>query len=131
MNDEIKKIIEQSTFEVRPGRYVYIKAESLPSTGNHFMVSVDSDEITVVTREENLGAIGVIEKNKDSWVLISLNVSIPFYSIGFLATVSNAIASERMNVLIVSTYSKDYILVRADLANKARETLLALGFSEK
>jgi hypothetical protein len=35
-----------------------------------------------------------------------------------------------MNVLIVSTYSKDYLLVRADLIETAERALLALGFAD-
>ena len=94
------------------------------------MVTRDRDEITVVTREENMDSLDLIKQNKDFYVLIALNVSIPFYSVGFLATVSTAIASAGMNILIVSTYSKDYIMVRYDSCEKAQEVLLGLGFSE-
>lgn len=114
MNDELKKIIKQSSFEVQDGKYVYAKVRSIPEDKNHFMASQDKDEITVVTREENLQDLDLIERNKDNYSLIALNVSVPFYSVGFLATVSNAIAKARMNILIVSTYSKDYIMVKED-----------------
>jgi len=131
MTNELKRIIETSTFEVISGNFIYTKVSTAPSIDNHFLVSKDSDEITVVTKEENLGELNILEKNKDYWALISLNVSAPFYSVGFLATVSNSIASQEMNVLIVSTYSKDYILVKTDLVGKAKDALLNLGFQEK
>jgi hypothetical protein len=75
------------------------------------MVSKDQNEITVVTKEENLSKLDVIEKNKDYYQLIELKVFIPFYSVGFLASVANIIAEREMNILIISTYSKDYIMV--------------------
>ncbi len=129
-NDKLKKIIEQSSFKIEDGIYIYTKVSSYPQTSNHFLVTKDSDEITVVTTEDRLNELNLIEKNKDSYKLIALNVSIPFYSVGFLSTVSSAIAKEDMNILIVSTYSKDYILVKKDMIDKAREVLLNLGFKE-
>lgn len=48
-----------------------------------------------------------------------------------MATVSGAIAEAGMNILIVSTYSKDYVMVKADKLGKAREVLIGLGFTEK
>lgn len=130
MNDELKKIIEQSSFEVQDGTYIYTKVASKPTT-DHFIVSQDKDEITVITTDDKLGELDLVERNKDNYKLITLNVSIPFYSVGFLAIVSGAIAKEGMNILIVSTYSKDYILVREDRIEKAREVLSSLGFKEE
>lgn len=131
MNSELQNIIKQSTFEIQEGRYIYAKVKSFGSFKSHFMVSYDKDEITVITKEENLDSLDLLERNKDNYILIALNVSIPFYSVGFLATVSSTIAEAGMNILIVSTYSKDYILVREDCKGKAREILLELGFQEK
>lgn len=130
MNDELKKIIEQSTFEIQPGRFVYTKVKSVSALTKHFMVSKDQDEITVVTQEENIEDLDLIERNKDNYSLIALSVSVPFYSVGFLATVSGAIAKAGMNILIVSTYSKDYIMVRGDKLEQAKQVLLSLGFKE-
>lgn len=124
----IDEIIKQSSFVVHDGRYVYAKVSKAPSVDNHFLVSKDKDEITVVTREDNLRELDLIEKNKDFYCLIELKVSVPFYSVGFLATVSDAFAKEGMNILIVSTYSKDYIMVREDRIGKAKKVLLSLGF---
>lgn len=108
----------------------YAKVSKRPKD-SHFMVSEDKDEITVVTTENRLGELDLIERNKDNYKLITLNVSIPFYSVGFLATVSSAIAKGGMNILIISTYSKDYIMIKEDRLEKAKEVLLSLGFKEK
>ena len=132
MNEEIKKIIKASNFEIKRGSYIYAKvAEMPPTTEKCFMVSRDEDEITVVTREESIDNLRILQKNKDNYTLIALNVSVPFYAIGFLATVSGAITEKGMNILIVSTYSKDYIMVKIDCTKKAKSVLLELGFTEK
>lgn len=130
MNEDIKKIIETSSFVVHKGKFVYTKVRIAPPIDEHFLVSKDADEITVVTKEENLSRLDVIERNKDDYSLIELKVSVPFYSVGFLAAVSSAIAREGMNILIVSTYSKDYVMVRVEHMEKAIQTLINLGFSK-
>jgi len=130
MTDELRKVIETSTFALADGRYIYAKVKTAPPIDDHFMVSKDQDEISVCTREENLGKLDLIEKNKDYWSLIALNLSSPFYCPGFLAVACSAIADLGMDVLIVSTYSKDYLLVRADLTGKATQALLVLGFKK-
>lgn len=130
MNTDLKKIIENSSFVVHEGRFIYANVKTAPQIDKHFLVSKDADEITVVTKEENLSDIDLIEKNKDTYSLIELKVSVPFYSIGFLSTVSSAIAEKGMNILIVSTYSKDYILVRDEHTDNAIKTLLELGFNK-
>ena len=131
MDKKLKKIIASSTFEVIHGRFVYTKVSKEPRLHNHFLISRDKDEITVVTEEGNLGELKIIERNKDYWTLIALNVSAPFYSVGFLAAVSSAIAKANRDVLIVSTYSKDYILVQHDFLDGVKRVLFALGFKDK
>ena len=83
---------------------------------------------TVVTRVENVATLDVIERNKDVYRLIVLQVAVPFYSVGFLAAVTDAIAKEGINVLIVSTYSKDYLLIEEGCAERVRAVLVKLGF---
>ncbi len=128
--EETKEIISNSTFEILPGIYIYTQVHSMPKGDEHFLVSKDANEITVVTKIENLAKLDLIERNKDDYCLISLNVSVPFYSVGFLATVSTAFAEKGHNILIVSTYSKDYVMVRDDLRDAAREILENLGLKK-
>ncbi|HLC70198.1 MAG TPA: ACT domain-containing protein [Patescibacteria group bacterium] len=130
MNTEIDKIIQKSSFKIEEGRYIYAKVSEVLDMKNYFLVSRDVNEITVVTREENIAGLDIIERNKDDYRLIALNVSIPFYCVGFLATISQAIAEAGMNILIVSTYSKDYILVKAEAIDSAKSVLLRLGFKQ-
>lgn len=128
MNPELKKIIESSSFIVHEGTFIYSKVRKIPTSDVHFLVSKDAEEITVVTKEEYLSDLDIIERNKDDYTLIELKVSVPFYAVGFLAAVSSAIAGGGMNVLIVSTYSKDYLMVRVEHKEKAVQTLIELGF---
>lgn len=127
---EAREILSNSTFVIEPGVYVYTKVRCVPDSGEHFLVTKDKDEITVVTLQENLGQLDLIERNKDDYCLIALNVSIPFYSVGFLAAISSAFAEHGHNILIVSTYSKDYVMVRNDLRDKGSIILENMGLRE-
>jgi hypothetical protein len=131
MDSELQEIIQRSSYTVADGRFVYVKALAVQSIAKHFMVARDSDEVTVVTKEENLPELDIIERNKDDYALIALNLSVPFYSVGLLATVSSAIADAGMNILIISTYSKDYVMVREDVLAATKEVLLSLGFQQR
>jgi hypothetical protein len=131
MSKKLEEIIRQSSFEVIEGRFIYAKVSAYPREDDHFMVSKDNDEITVVTKAENLGKLRLIEKNKETYALIALHVAIPFYSVGFLAAVSRAIGNQGMDILIISTYSKDYVLVKKSELGEARSALKELGLREK
>ncbi len=131
MNAELQDIIHKSAFKVQEGMYIYAQAKTTPTNQNHFMVAKDGEEITVVTRQEHLHEVDLIERNKDDWALIALHVSIPFYCPGFLAAVTGAIEKQGMDVLVISTYSKDYLLVKHDLLGTAKDTLRTLGMKEK
>lgn len=130
MDSKLEEILRKSTFRVEAGRFAYAKVRSVPAEGNHFMIARDNSEITVVTGEENLRHLDLIERNKDTYALIMLNAYLPFYSTGFIAAVSDAVASTNNNVLVVSTYSRDYILVDINAVDAARSALAALGLTE-
>lgn len=130
MSGDIEKIIKESTFKAEEERFAYAKVSEVSNAEKHFMVTRDSDEITVVTKEENLCSLNIKEKNKDFYKLIALNVSVPFYCVGFLASISAAMAGEGMDILIVSAYSKDYIMVKEDNLEKAVSVLSNLGLKE-
>jgi len=124
---DINEIIAQSSFELIEGTFIYAKVRSIPSF-EVFMITKDKDEITVVAEANQIPDLDFVERNKEDYKLIALNVSIPFYTVGFLAKVSQAIAEGGMNILIVSTYSKDYIMVKKDVLDKALGILKRLGF---
>ena len=95
---------------------------------NYFLATKDSDEITFIVEEKNLGKFEFQKINK--WFkLIEFKITKPFLIVGFLATVSKVISEKGLNILIVSTFSKDYILVKEEELEKAKEALKETGFT--
>lgn len=130
MNNKILEMFGKSTFSISEEKYVYAKVKETPPLSNHFMVSKDKDEITVVTEEKNLPSLKVLEKNDNLWRLVSLNLYTSFMA-GTLAAINSACAENGLNNLIVSTYSKDYIIIKDSQVEEVKEVLEKLGFKEK
>ena len=58
---DVKEAIPKSIATVMKDTYVYVKTDILEKPDIHFMVSKDKDEITVVTKKENLKELNVLE----------------------------------------------------------------------
>ena len=129
MNDKILEMFSKSYYIVHEGEYKYTKVATEPQSKSHFMVTKDDDEITVLTKKENLSELEIIETNEHSWILISLNLKTPFMA-GTMATINSACFEAGLNNLIVSTYSKDYIIVRKDQLLQITSVLDSLGFQK-
>jgi hypothetical protein len=87
---------------------------------------IDHNEITVIMDETKVDEEDVIEIQK-GWKLLTFEMVLPFELVGFLATVSNAFAEERIPIFAVSAYSTDHIFVREKDLPKAKEKLRTLG----
>jgi len=122
----LQDLIKSSPVIVHNDRYAYLRTNIVPA-GEHFVITKDADEVTVITPAQQVPAVQhtAIEK----WfTLIEVRVTKPFYGPGFLAVITKAIAEKDIDVLIVSTFSKDYVLVRQADSVIAVEVLRKLGF---
>ena len=124
---DVKEAIPKSIATIMKDTYVYVKTDILEKPDIHFMVSKDKDEITVVTKKENLKELNVLEVVGD-YKLIEFKPAVPFQTVGFLAKIAETIANVGMNILIVSTFSKDYIMIKEELLEKGIEALKNTGF---
>lgn len=125
-NNNLQKVIESSKVIVHKGKYAYLKAENA-NLADHFLITKDKDEITIITEEKNLAKIKY--SNEVKWfTLIEIQVSMPFVAKGFLAKITKTIAEKDLNILVVSTFSKDYILVKEETSKIAIEALKEVGF---
>lgn len=127
MNKELQAMFQKSTFSISTEAYVYCQAQEYPSNPqDHFLVTDDGEEITVVTKQ--IIGFNPTETNPHNWLLVSLNLHTPFMK-GTLFHVSQAIYESDSNILIVSTYSKDLLFIREQDKEKVKAALIKLGFS--
>lgn len=94
------------------------------------MITRDTYEMTVVTQEEHLGDVDVLDMNADRWLLLAIDCANPFYCVGFIAKISAALSGAGMDILVVSTFSCDWVFVKESDGPRAAELLLQEGFRE-
>ena len=126
-NATLSDVIHSSQVVVRRGRYAYVRAPRQTEIDDHFLVARDRDETTVVTEETNLTHT-LFDRDVKWFKLVEIKVSHPFTAKGFIAAITRAIADRNLNVLVVSTFSKDYFLVREESMETAVSALKDLGF---
>jgi len=109
-----------------PDEYFVAKMPTRPHGGNWLVVVDDGHEVTVVGGDGALG--GLSADVKGPFRALRLEIATPFEAPGFIAAATAALAEEKVNVLVFSTFSFDYVLVEAEMLDRAIEILGARGF---
>ncbi|MDO8472030.1 MAG: ACT domain-containing protein [bacterium] len=87
----------------------------------------DHRETTVVIATDLLPPGTDVIKREDGWQLFTFELSLPFEVVGFLAQVSTALAKAGISIFVLSSYSTDHILVKADHRDQTISVLTRLG----
>ena len=130
MTRALSDIIAHSKFHFA-GSYVFCSASAVRNPEKHLMVARDEKEITVVTTEENLADIDVVERNRDRWLLLSIDCDSPFYCVGFIARISAPLSEAGLDILVVSTFTRDWVFVKEEDGARAADVLRGAGFEER
>jgi len=124
----LEHVIRNSPVVLHPDRYAYLRASNAPPAGEHFFVCADEHETTVVTRESLVEEVP--HDAIEAWYrLLEFQISVPFEAPGFLAAISSALAEAGLNILIVSTFGRDYVLLRDADIELGLHVIKQLGFS--
>jgi hypothetical protein len=128
MPNELDDEIRHSKVIVRSGRYAYLKLAEMPDPFRFFFVSQDEDEITAIAEEKTIAEVDYLKVEK--WFkAFEIRCATPFLVKGFLAKIASAIAEQGLNILLVSTFSKDYAFIREEDTEIAIKALRNVGFS--
>lgn len=85
------------------------------------------NEITTIMERGKLPPEAVIDVDEDDWRIITFDMLLPMDLVGFIAKISSAIAEEQVNILYISSYSTDHLLVQEKDLEKALAKLRKLG----
>ena len=127
---ELKAVIAASWFTVDDATYVYASVSEVPEPEKHLLVVRDGTEITVATNSAHLPLPHCLQVNKEKWKLINIRCGNPFYCVGFIASITNALATAGIDIVIISSFSNDLILVAENDLEKAIEVLVKIGFRQ-
>lgn len=125
----LEEILGGSTYQVSKGWFSVAKVDSTCPVEKCFLVTKDEIETTAVYNQEQ-SINGILEEKRD-YVLIAINVALPFYAPGFIAAISSAFAEKGISVLVVSTYSRDYFMVHKSNKDVAVSILDGLHLCQK
>ncbi len=129
MNKSLVEIIKQSPIKIIDGRFAVVQMAKKDNAKDFFAMMVDDHEKTIVVEEHSLKKNRKIVKFQGWYKLVQVQVSVPFFVVGFLATITNSIAKVGINVLVISTFSFDYLLIAEDDILSAVASLQELGFT--
>jgi hypothetical protein len=125
--NELHEVIRNSPVIVHQKRYAVARLRAVDPAARHFAVFTDAHETTVVTTEAELPHRD-IEKVEKPFALLEFRVTVPFQAPGFLAAICGALAERWINVLVYSTFSRDYVLVPWADVEASVAALRAIGF---
>lgn len=129
MDKSLDEVIKHSPLRIMDGRFAVVQMAKNDKSKDFFAMIVDDQEKTLVLEEHSVKKNRNITKLQGWYKLVQVQVSVPFFAVGFLATITNAIAKEGINVLVISTFSFDYLLIAEDDTLAAIASLQEIGFT--
>jgi hypothetical protein len=128
VSPELAEVIRTSPVELLEGAYavVNIRTPSQPITA--FATMRDGLEVTAFVRIEDLPEFATFDDIKMPYKAVRLRTSKPFNAPGFIAAACRAVAEQGCNVLVLSTFSFDYLFLRESDLDIAISGLSRLGF---
>jgi hypothetical protein len=115
-------------FRLLPDPYAVVRLDPAtpfpldPSPERFISVTRTADELSIVCREAIAPEGGRIESG---WRALQLEGPIPFDQTGVAAAFTVALATSKIGAFVVSTFDTDYLLVKKDDLDAAREALRA------
>ena len=127
----LRKTINSSPFVLHPQRYAVLQVQECLNPQPHFLVTHEAEEVSVITTEDKLHILtSQILKQQRWFCLLEFKMSTPFETPGFLAAIASKLASRQLNILLVSTFSKDWLLLREEDLETGLNSLHELGFQQ-
>ena len=125
----LRKTINSSPYVLHPQRYTVLQVQECSNPQPHFLVTHEAEEVTVITTEKQRGLLQSDILQEQAWFqLIEFKMSTPFETPGFLAAIASKLASRHLNILLVSTFSKDWLLLKEEDLEAGLSGLHELGF---
>jgi hypothetical protein len=116
--------------KILPYRFTVCKLSKITDmdwNGDFFFVGRTDEELSLVCKTEDAPS-GTIERD-DRWRGFRIQGVLDFSLIGILSKLSGVLAENKIGIFAVSTYNTDYILVKEENLDRAREVLNAAGYT--
>lgn len=129
--ESTRQVIRDSDFYLEADIFYFVEALKVGNPELHRVVCRDDKETTVVTTQACLADLVIKAQNTDQWRLLVINCANPFYCVGFLQSIASAMTAAGLDILLVSTFSRDYVFVKNQQTDRAVAVLLDIGFVKR
>ena len=114
----MKLKILDSTFSVMK----FPPAETIPLWALHcdvFSITRTDEELSVVCPSEYLPINEQMKEVENDWKCIKVEGVLDFSLTGILSSLANTLAENKISIFAISTFNKDYLLVKCQSIEKA------------
>ena len=116
--------------EVIDGVFAVCKLKNKSSfPGKFFFYAETENEISLVCKSDEAPK-DALEK-EDGWKAFRFSGKLDFSLTGVLAEITRVLAEAKIGIFAVSTYDTDYVLVKEENFEKAKERLILCGYKIK
>jgi hypothetical protein len=92
--------------------------------GNFYSITRTPDELSIITADDDVPADIICDHD---WRAIKVEGPLEFSLTGVLESVARPLAEANISIFAVATYNTDYVLVKADNAERVTVALRAAG----
>ncbi|HVF87888.1 MAG TPA: ACT domain-containing protein [Pyrinomonadaceae bacterium] len=136
---DVTELLRRTRAEIAPGNFFVVgishedwtrlleSPELSPRPNSPFMLLRDTHEVTLLFEEDDWRTIrhaARATRVEGNFRLVTLDVELPWDTVGYLARVTEILASAGVSVGALSSFSRDHLLIKQDDLAKA---LRALG----
>ena len=103
------------------------EVSSINLESDFYFIGKTDEEVSLVCKTEDT-PINTVERD-DGWRGFRIQGVLDFSLIGILSKLSGILAEHKIGIFAVSTYNKDYILVKEENFERALNVLAAEGYT--
>ena len=96
-------------------------------TKSFFFIGRTDEELSLVCRTEDTPAKTIARE--DGWCGFRIQGVLDFSLVGILAPIAQLLADHQIGIFAVSTYNTDYVLVKRENLDAARQVLAGAGYT--
>lgn len=131
MNQKIKNIIKKSRIKIFPSEFIIVKLRKndnfnlikiFSRINNFYTISKENKEISLIISKKDWNSIKNnfgYYKTEENFKIFYFDINLSWNLIGFIANITKLLAQNKISVGVISTYNKDYFLIKKSKLNKA------------
>ncbi len=134
----VAELLRETKVEVAAATYVVVgiglqdwqrlleNPELSPRTDAPFMILRDAREVTLMIEEDDWRRLRHAVRDarcEAGYRLLTLDIELPWATVGYLARVTALLAAENISVGVMSSFSRDHLLIKQQDLGKALRVL--------